>query len=100
MSTNCPVVSSAALQHFSQRSNRRKRTSRTNPFRINTCRNGKHTTLTIFRINTCKSVSKQRTLTSFRMNTYEKHTGGWVLWLTRCLEGDFQPEGAPQGGIS
>src|SRR5260370_3862535 len=28
-----------------------------------------------FRINTCKSVSKQRTLTPFRMNTYEK-TGG------------------------
>src|SRR5260370_42402380 len=29
-----------------------------------------------FRINTCKSVSKQTTLTPFRMNTYEKH-GGW-----------------------
>jgi len=29
-----------------------------------------------FRMNTCKSVSKQRTLTPFRMNTYEKH-GGW-----------------------
>src|SRR5258708_2498301 len=29
-----------------------------------------------FRINTCKSVSKQTTLTPFRMNTYEK-TGGW-----------------------
>jgi hypothetical protein len=28
-----------------------------------------------FRINTCKSVSKQMTLTPFRMNTYEK-TGG------------------------
>src|SRR5260370_26638168 len=28
-----------------------------------------------FRINTCKSVSKQTTLTPFRMNTYEKHTG-------------------------
>jgi hypothetical protein len=28
-----------------------------------------------FRINTCKSVSKQRTLTTFRMNTYAK-TGG------------------------
>jgi hypothetical protein len=28
--------------------------------------------LTTFRINTCKSVSKQRTLTIFRMNTYEK----------------------------
>src|SRR5260370_7228317 len=29
-----------------------------------------------FRINTCKSVSKQRTSTSFRMNTYEKPPGG------------------------
>ncbi len=28
-----------------------------------------------FRINTCKSVSKQTTLTIFRINTYEK-TGG------------------------
>jgi hypothetical protein len=28
-----------------------------------------------FRINTCKSVSKQTTLTFFRMNTYEKHRG-------------------------
>jgi hypothetical protein len=28
------------------------------------------------RMNTCKSVSKQRTLTSFRMNTYGKHPGG------------------------
>ncbi len=29
-----------------------------------------------FRMNTCKSVSKQRTLTTFRMNTYEKTGGG------------------------
>src|SRR6266852_7870670 len=37
-----------------------------------------------FRMNTCKSISKQSTLTSFRMNTYEKHRGwGRVLWLTR-----------------
>jgi hypothetical protein len=28
--------------------------------------------LTTFRINTCKSVSKQRTLTLFGINTYEK----------------------------
>jgi hypothetical protein len=34
-----------------------------------------------FRMNTCKSASKQRTLTSFRMNTYEKQAGGG--WLTR-----------------
>jgi hypothetical protein len=32
-------------------------------------------TLTTFRINTSKSVSKQRTLTLFRMNTYEKEGG-------------------------
>ena len=32
-----------------------------------------------YRINTCKSVSKQMTLTPFRMNTYEKHGGRGVL---------------------
>ena len=37
----------------------------------------------LFRINTCKSVSKQRTLTPFRMNTYEKQGGGGQLLLTR-----------------
>ena len=47
--------------------------------------------VTPFRINTCKSVSKQRTLTPFRMNTYEKQRVGglaaestsfhWVLFL-------------------
>ena len=31
---------------------------------------------TPFRINTCKSVSKQTTLTPFRINTYEKHREG------------------------
>src|SRR5260370_9560534 len=40
-----------------------------------------------FRINTCKSVSKQTTLTPFRMNTYEKRGGGgWrpvFLFLAR-----------------
>jgi hypothetical protein len=30
---------------------------------------------TPFRINTCKSVTKQTTLTLFRINTYEKHGG-------------------------
>ncbi len=35
-----------------------------------------HSPLTPFRINTCKSVSKQRTLTCFRINTYEKHREG------------------------
>ena len=32
--------------------------------------------LSTFRINTCKSVSKQRTLTPFRMNSCEKPRGG------------------------
>src|SRR5260370_26566035 len=50
-------------------------------FRINTSWGRPHfaqfwCNVTPFRINTCKSVSKQTTLTSFRMNTYEK-TGGW-----------------------
>src|SRR6266403_899383 len=39
----------------------------------------------LFKINTYKSLSKQRTLTSFRMNTYEKQGGGGVLWLTSPL---------------
>jgi hypothetical protein len=34
-----------------------------------------HFPLTTFRINTCKSVSKQRTLTPFRINTYKKQGG-------------------------
>ncbi|SRR6266404_6837149 len=32
--------------------------------------------LSAFRMNTCKSVSKQRTLSPFRMNTYAKTGGG------------------------
>src|SRR5271167_1252560 len=32
-----------------------------------------------FRMNTCESVSKQRTLTSSRMNTYAKPRGGGGL---------------------
>src|SRR5882672_2393126 len=34
------------------------------------------TALTIFRMKTYKSVSKKRTLTPFRMNTFEKRAGG------------------------
>jgi len=36
-----------------------------------------------FRMNTCRSVSKHRTLTRLRMNTYEKHRVWGVLLLTR-----------------
>ncbi len=42
-----------------------------------------------FRMNTCKSVSKQRTSTSFRMNTYEKTTGG-----VGAVGNDSLPRGA------
>jgi hypothetical protein len=35
--------------------------------------------LTPFRINTCKSVSKQSTLTIFRINTYRKRGEGGVM---------------------
>src|SRR5713226_7689690 len=35
-----------------------------------------HSPLTTFRINTCKSISKQRTLTPFRINTYAKQGEG------------------------
>src|SRR6267143_6245547 len=41
-----------------------------------------------FRINICKSVSKQRTSTPFRMNTYEKTRGGgphtYLLFYHHC----------------
>jgi len=39
-----------------------------------------------FRINTCKSVSKQTTLSPFRMNTCEKTRGGGRLLLTSRSE--------------
>jgi hypothetical protein len=45
-----------------------------------------------FRSNTCRSVANQRTLTRFRMNTYEKHRGEGVLLLTRNPKKDFYPE--------
>jgi hypothetical protein len=38
--------------------------------------------LSTSRMNTCKSVSKQRTLSTFRMNTYAKTGGRGVLLLT------------------
>jgi hypothetical protein len=37
----------------------------------------------LFRISTYKSATKQTTLTISRINTYEKHRGWGVLWLTR-----------------
>jgi hypothetical protein len=40
-----------------------------------------------FRNNTCKSVSKQMTLTLFRMNTYEKHGGGGGVMVSQTPDG-------------
>jgi hypothetical protein len=34
------------------------------------------------RINTCRSVSKQTTLTPFRMNIYEKHREGGYFYTS------------------
>src|SRR5258708_21653631 len=52
-----------------------------NPFRMNTCHGEPPLAqfccnISPFRINTCKSVSKQTTLSMFRISTYEK-TRGW-----------------------
>src|SRR5258708_21981394 len=42
-----------------------------------------HPSSNLFTLKTCKSVSKQTTLTIFRINTYEKHRGWGQLLLTR-----------------
>jgi hypothetical protein len=47
--------------------------------------------LSTFRMNTCKSVSKQRTLSTSRMNTYAK-TGGGGLIPPRGSSGFVYPE--------
>src|ERR1700732_1564865 len=44
--------------------------------------------ISLFRMNTCKSVSKQRTLSTFRMNTYAKPGGGG---LPRQTQSRFAP---------
>src|SRR2546425_2528860 len=69
-----------------------------NPFRINTCRAKPHfaqfwCNISPFRINTCKSVSKQTTLSTFRINTYEK-TGGWGA-LLGSERSNLQPFNVP-----
>ncbi len=63
-------------------------------------------------INTSKSVSKQMTLSSFRINTSEKPHGGWVvivnsfhperflLQVTRCRRSPVCPQRPPQAGDS
>ena len=54
--------------------------------------------LTPFRINTCKSVSKQTTLTIFRMNTYKKQGEGGApanRWSPNPQRPSHAPRGAP-----
>src|SRR5260370_22318043 len=48
--------------------------------------------LSPFRMNTSKSVSKQRTLTIFRMNTYEKRGRGWPVIVNQESVKDSWPE--------
>src|SRR5712692_5963788 len=43
-----------------------------------------------FRMNTCKSVSKQRTLTTFRMNTYEKRGEGGARCAPACPDVEWR----------
>src|SRR5713226_9584914 len=61
LSKNCRVASAHLSKFFRYRSSDAKRHAN-KPFRM----------------NTCESVSKQRTLTTFRINTYEKQGGRGV----------------------
>jgi hypothetical protein len=72
----------------------------TKPFRINTrfVRSWCH--LSPFRINTSKSVSKQMTLSTFRMNTYEKTGEGWPVVVNQESDKDSCPAcPASKGGV-
>src|SRR5260370_3350543 len=48
--------------------------------------------LSPFRMNTSKSVSKQRTLSIFKMNTYEKRRRGWPVMVNQESVKDSCPE--------
>ena len=48
-----------------------------------------HNKLKVSRINTCRSLSKQVTLTIFRMNTYEKLGGVVVINPTAKVKGEW-----------
>src|SRR5579863_7715059 len=67
---------------FSASRFQRRHRNAANPFRI---RSPKKHISNLFRINTCRSVSKQRTLSPSRMNTYAKTRGEEVLLLTKNL---------------
>jgi hypothetical protein len=52
-----------------------------------------------FRMNTCKSVSKQKTLTAFRMNTYEKYRG-WGAVMVNQLPSEFNVQTLRRSGVA
>src|ERR1700719_1569661 len=57
--------------------------------------------LSTFRMNTCKSVSKQRTLTPSRMNTYAKPRGrGPLLFRLRELRVSAFGQGSPHLAVA
>ena len=61
------------------------------PFRINCYFSRFWRHLSPFRMNTSKSVSKQRTLSAFRMNTYEKQGRGWPVIVNQKSDKDSCP---------
>jgi hypothetical protein len=71
------------LRHAAFASRMNLRDASIQPFRSVAAYGWRNPSSNLFRMNTCKSVSKQKTLTPSRMNTYEKHRGKGVLLLTR-----------------
>ncbi len=67
---------------------------------LSSCCKNTETPLTTFRINTCKSVSKQRTLTPFRMNTYKKQGEGGTQHFRVSGVQPPDPYDAPRGPLS
>ena len=64
------------------------------PFRCSRPSSTETAILTTFRINTCKSVSKQRTLTLCRINTYKKPGRGYPSLLQLRQRPSYAPRGA------
>ncbi len=62
------------------------------PFRINAHFPRFCCHVSTFRMNTSKSVSKQRTLSVFRINTFEKQGRGWPVIVNQESERDSYPE--------
>ncbi len=51
-----------------------------------------------FRINTCRTASKQTTLSTFRINTYEKTRGEGALMVNQISGEEICPQRAPRVG--